>query len=56
VADNGDFRVNRRICGKLLKLGVDTAGDEDGKAVHEACYTKQITDALRNRPATPVND
>jgi hypothetical protein len=56
VADNGDFRVNCRICDKPLKLGIDTAAEEDGKAVHEICYAKQIADALRNRPATSAND
>ncbi len=39
-----------------LKLGIDTAADEDGKAVHETCYARQITDAPRNPPATPAND
>jgi hypothetical protein len=30
--------------------------DENGKAMHETCYTKQLTDALRNRPANPAAD
>jgi hypothetical protein len=56
MADDGVFRVTCRICDKPLKLGIDTAADEDGKAVHETCYTKQIADTLRNRPAAPVSD
>jgi hypothetical protein len=56
VADNGDFRVTCRICNKPLKLGIDTVADEGGKAVHETCYTKQIADALHNRPTIPAND
>jgi hypothetical protein len=30
--------------------------DENGNAVHETCYTKQLTDALLNRPANPAAD
>ena len=56
MAGNGDFQVTCRICNKPLKLGMDTAADEDGKAVHEICYAKQITDAPSNPPATPTND
>ena len=54
MADSGGFQVTCRICAKPLKLGVDTAADEDGKAVHETCYTKRIADALHNRPAPPA--
>jgi hypothetical protein len=50
MAGNGDFQVTCRICNKPLKLGIDTAADEDGKALHETCYVKQITDAPRNPP------
>ena len=53
MAGNSDFQVVCRICNKPLKLGIDTAADEDGKAVHETCYAKEITDALRHHP--PVN-
>jgi hypothetical protein len=56
MAGNGDFQVNCRICSKPLELGIDTAADEDGKAVHETCYAKQITDTPRNPPATPAAD
>ena len=56
MAGNGDFQVTCRICNKPLKLGIDTAADEDGKAVHETCYAEQITAAPGNPPATPAND
>ncbi len=56
MAGNGDFQVTCRICNKPLKLGIDTAADEDGKAVHEICYAKQITDAPSNPPAAPANN
>ena len=56
MADNVYFRVTCRICDKPVTLGIDTAADEDGKAVHETCYTEQIADALRNHPALPAND
>ena len=55
MADNGHFQVNCRICDKPLKLGIDTVADEDGKAVHEICYAKQIADAQRDPPATPLS-
>ena len=48
MVDNGDFQVTCRICNKPLKLGIDTAADEDGKALHGSCYVKQITEAPRN--------
>jgi hypothetical protein len=48
MVGNGDFQVTCRICNKPLKLGIDTAADEDGKALHETCYVKQITEAPRN--------
>ena len=51
MAGNGDFQVTCRICNKPLKLGIDTAADEEGKALHETCYVKQITEARRNPPA-----
>ncbi len=52
MAGTGDFQVICRICDEPLKLGIDTAADEDGKAVHETCYTKRISDALHNRLST----
>jgi hypothetical protein len=51
MVGNGDFQVICRICNKPLKLGIETAADEEGKALHETCYVKQITDAPRNPPA-----
>jgi len=56
MVGNGDFQVTCHICNNLLKLGIDTAADEDGRAVHETCYAKQIADAPRNPPASPAND
>ena len=56
MADNGDFQVTCRICNKPLELGINTAADENGKAVHEICYAKQIAGALRNRSITPAAD
>ena len=37
---------------KPLKLGIDTVADEDGKAVHETCYTKRLADAGDYRIST----
>ena len=51
MVDNGDIQVTRRICNKPLKLGIDRAADEEGKALHETCYVKQVTDAPSNPPA-----
>jgi hypothetical protein len=56
MAYDGDFQITCRICDKPVKLGIDTAADEDGKAVHETCYTRQIVDALPSRPASPAVD
>jgi hypothetical protein len=52
MADNGDFQVTCRICNKALELGTDTVADEDGKAVHETCYTELV---LKGKsPETPT--
>jgi len=56
MGDDGEFHITCRICNKPLQLGIDTAADEEGKAVHETCYTKRITDALHNCPAAPAAD
>ncbi len=56
MTGNDNFQVTCRICNKPLELGIDTAADEDGKAVHETCYAKQITDALRNPSASTAAD
>ena len=52
MAGNGDFQVTCRICNKPLKLGNETAADEEGKAVHETCYTELVL--KRNSPETPT--
>jgi len=52
MAGNGDFQMTCRICKEPLKLGTDTAADEDGKAVHETCYTKLILKG--NSPESPI--
>jgi len=56
MAGNGDFQVTCRICDKPLKLGIDTAADEDGQAVHETCYAKHVTEESPNPPAVPADD
>jgi hypothetical protein len=56
MAGNGVFQMTCRICNQPLTLGIDTVADEDGKSVHETCYTKQITEALHNHRATPATD
>lgn len=38
------FSSDRLHLNQTLKLEIDTAADEDGKAVHESCYTKQVAD------------
>ena len=50
MVGSSDFQVICRICNKPLKLGIDTAADEDGKAVHETCYTKLVLE--ENSPET----
>ena len=52
MAGNGDFQVTCRICNKPLNLGWDTAADEEGKAVHETCYTELVLKG--NSPETPT--
>jgi hypothetical protein len=56
MAGDSGFQVTCHICNKPLSLGIETAADEDGKAVHETCYAKQIVDAPRNPPAAPAAD
>lgn len=54
LAEAPDFRMTCHICNRPLKLAVDTATDEEGKAVHESCY---INLALkRNSPGTSAAD
>ena len=52
MADDSEFQITCRICNKPLKLGIDTAADEDGKAVHETCYTKLVLKG--NSPEAPI--
>jgi hypothetical protein len=42
------------ICSKTLALTVDLSADEDGKAVHEACYVERITNQHGISPATAL--
>lgn len=56
MVGNSDFQVTCRICHEPLQLGIDTAADEDGKAVHESCYVRKITDVSPDPPATPATD
>jgi hypothetical protein len=37
--------VSCKICCKPVDLSVDLHADEDGKAVHEVCYIKRISQA-----------
>jgi|GEM_PF-1542680 len=50
MVGNDDFQVLCPICDTPQKLRIDTAADEDGRALHETCYVKQTTDAPRNPP------
>jgi hypothetical protein len=40
------------ICSKLLDLRVDLSADENGKAVHEACYVERMTNQRGIFPGT----
>jgi hypothetical protein len=31
------------FCSKPVNLGIDLCADENGKAVHEACYVQHVT-------------
>jgi hypothetical protein len=42
LAEALGFQMTCHICSKPLELGIDTASDEDGKAVHETCYIKLV--------------
>jgi hypothetical protein len=42
------------ICSKPLDLTVDLSADEDGKAVHQACYVERITNQHSTSPATAL--
>ena len=42
LAEAPDFQLTCHICNRPLELGVDTAADEGGKAVHETCSIKLV--------------
>jgi hypothetical protein len=42
------------ICSKTLDLTVDLSSDENGKAVHEACYVERITNQHGTSPGTAL--
>jgi len=52
MAGNGDFQVTCRICNKPLKLGNETAADEEGKAAPKTYYTELVL--KRNSRETPI--
>jgi hypothetical protein len=37
-----------KICAEPVVLTVELSADENGKAVHEDCYVKQVTSSRRN--------
>ena len=45
-----------KLCSKPVDLSVDLSADENGKAVHEECYVKQITSSHSNMTATMAAD
>jgi hypothetical protein len=48
--------IPRTICANPAALSVDLCADEDGKAVHEGCYVKEVTSSRSNPPATVMAD
>jgi hypothetical protein len=40
------------LCRKPVNLGSDLCADENGKAVHEACYVQQV--ASSSNPAAAI--
>jgi len=40
-----------KLCSKPVDLSADLSADENGKAVHEECYVKQITSSRSNMTA-----
>jgi hypothetical protein len=39
-----------RICSNPVDLSADLSADENGEAVHEACYVTQIISSFSSRP------
>jgi hypothetical protein len=54
LAGAPDFQMACHICNRPLKLGIDTAADEEGEAVHESCYIKLVLKG--NSPETSAAD
>jgi hypothetical protein len=44
------------LCNNPIDLRSDLSADENGKAVHEACYVKRITGSSSDPSATMVAD
>jgi hypothetical protein len=45
-----------RICNKPVGLTFDTAVDQDGKAVHELCYVREVTNQNGSNWQSLYND
>jgi hypothetical protein len=42
------------LCNKAVDLSADLYADENGKAVHEECYVKHITNSRSNVTASTM--
>ena len=54
LAEERDSEITCHICNRPLKLVIDTAADEEGKAVHETCYIQVVLKS--NSPQTFAAD
>jgi hypothetical protein len=54
LAEARDFQMTCHICDRPLRLEIDTAADEEGEAVHEACYINLVLKG--NSPETFAAD
>jgi hypothetical protein len=54
--DGGKTALLCRICNKPVGLTFDTAVDEDGKAVHELCYVREVANQNGSNWLTLYND
>jgi hypothetical protein len=54
LAEAPDFQMACHICNRPLELAVETATDEEGKAVHETCYINLVLKG--NSPETSAAD
>ena len=43
MSDHGCLLILCRICGEPVSFKSDTVVDEEGNAVHEPCYAKEVT-------------